>query len=73
MLGHPHAKGIAMRRALDPELRYPALLLALYAAIWVGLGIAPSYREDWLLENVIVLIAVPLLARIFHEVEAVTA
>ena len=61
MLGHPHAKGIAMRRALDPELRYPALLLALYAAIWVGLGIAPSYREDWLLENVIVLIAVPLL------------
>ena len=61
MLGHPYAKGIAMRAVMDRDLRYPALLLALYAAIWVALGVAPSYREDWLLENVIVLIAVPLL------------
>lgn len=50
-----------MRAAMPPDLRYPACLLAVYAAIWIALGIAPSYREDWLLENVIVLIAVPLL------------
>lgn len=54
-------KGTAMRRSLDPGLRYPALLLGLFILIWVALGIAPSYREDWLLENVIVVIAAPWL------------
>lgn len=36
---------------------------AALAAIWLLLAIDPSYRQDWLLENVLVLIAVPLLAR----------
>jgi putative membrane protein len=41
---------------------YPLLLLALFA-IWFGvLAVAPSYRQDWLLENLLVLIALPLLA-----------
>ena len=31
-------------------------------AIFLALGIAPSYREDWILENLIVVVAVPLLA-----------
>ena len=44
-----------------PRRRLPAVLLLAFAVIWVRLAIAPSYREDWLLENVIVFIAVPLL------------
>jgi putative membrane protein len=33
-----------------------------FGAIWTALAIAPSYRQDWLLENVLVFVAVPLLA-----------
>lgn len=46
----------------NPSSRYPLLLLLAFAGVWVALGIAPRYRQDWLLENVLVLIAVPLLA-----------
>lgn len=45
----------------NPSPRYPLSLLAAFALVWVALGIAPSYRQDWLLENVLVLFAVPLL------------
>lgn len=37
-------------------------LLAAYAAIWTALALAPWYREDWLLENMLVFAALPLLA-----------
>ena len=42
--------------------RYPLILLAIYIAIWAGLAISPWYRHDWLLENMLVFVAVPLLA-----------
>ena len=41
--------------------RYPALLLALLTPLWLALAIAPVYRQDWLLENLLVVIAVPIL------------
>ncbi|HEX5307412.1 MAG TPA: DUF2238 domain-containing protein [Dyella sp.] len=41
--------------------RFGLALLALFALVTAALGIAPRYRQDWLLENVVVLIAVPLL------------
>jgi putative membrane protein len=41
--------------------RYPAGLLVAYAVIWLALAIDPVFRKDWLLENAIVLVAVPLL------------
>lgn len=47
---------VARRRA-----RFPVLLLAVYAGWWGVLAIAPWYRQDWLLENLLVFIAVPLL------------
>lgn len=50
---------------MKPQLngnRYPAMLLLIFAVIWLVLAWAPVYRQDWLLENLIVLIAVPLLA-----------
>lgn len=40
--------------------RYPLTLLALFGLLWIALAIAPVYRQDWLLENLIVVIAVPL-------------
>jgi putative membrane protein len=40
-------------------LAYPAALLAAFAIFWLALAIGPSYRQDWLLENVVVFIAVP--------------
>jgi putative membrane protein len=36
-------------------------LLLVFVAVWIALGINPSYRQDWLLENALVLLAVPIL------------
>ena len=40
--------------------RYPMTLLALYALLWIALAIAPVFRKDWLLENMLVFISIPL-------------
>ncbi len=42
--------------------RYPAILLLVFVAIWAVLAIAPWYRQDWLLENLLVIVAIPVLA-----------
>jgi putative membrane protein len=41
--------------------RYPLTLLGLYVVFWAWMAIAPWYRQDWLLENVLVFVALPLL------------
>lgn len=41
--------------------RYPLTLLGIFLVIWIALAIDPLYRDDWLLENVLVFLAVPLL------------
>jgi putative membrane protein len=46
---------------MQPAERYPAVLLLVFGAFWTALAIAPSYRQDWLLENVLIFVAVPLL------------
>ena len=38
---------------------FPAVLLGLFVAIWIALAIAPWYRADWLLENLLVFVAIP--------------
>lgn len=40
--------------------RYPLTLLALYTLLWIALAIAPVFRKDWLLENMLVFIAIPI-------------
>jgi putative membrane protein len=40
---------------------YIGWLAVLYALLWAALAVAPYDRHDWLLENVLVLVAVPLL------------
>jgi putative membrane protein len=41
--------------------RYPLILLLIFLAWSTVLGIAPHFRQDWLLENLLVLIAISLL------------
>lgn len=43
--------------------RTARILGASFVLLWLALAIAPTDRQDWLLENVLVLVAVPLLAR----------
>lgn len=39
----------------------PAILLGIFVPIWLALAISPVSRQDWLLENLLVLVAVPTL------------
>jgi len=43
------------------DLRYPAALLVTFGGIFLLLGISPTYRQDWLLENLLVLAAIAVL------------
>lgn len=43
------------------SLRYPLALLIAFLLWWTALAVRPLYRQDWLLENLLVFIAVPLL------------
>src|SRR5690606_26421174 len=46
----------------DPvPVRHALVLLGVYALAWLLLAIDPLYREDWALENVLVLVAVAVL------------
>ena len=47
--------------------RYPLALLGAFAVIWTMLAIAPWYRQDWLLENLLVFVAVPLFVRNYRS------
>jgi putative membrane protein len=42
--------------------RVPVVLLVLFLVAWLALAIAPHYRQDWLLENALVFVALPWLA-----------
>lgn len=49
--------------------RYPKFLLATFVVLWIVLAIKPLYRQDWLLENILVAILVPaglLIVRYFR-------
>lgn len=41
---------------------YLGLLAVTYLLIWLGLSIHPLYRQDWLLENLLIFIALPIVA-----------
>lgn len=53
--------------------RYPPLLLALFLVWWLILAIAPVYRQDWLLENLLVFIAIPLLVLTYRRLRLTNA
>jgi putative membrane protein len=60
-------QSIGVRHKVQASDRYPATLLAAFSAVWLGLAINPSYRQDWLLENVIVFVGVPALVIAYHR------
>jgi putative membrane protein len=41
--------------------RVPEALFAAWLVLWIALAIEPVYRADWLLENLLVFVAVPVL------------
>jgi putative membrane protein len=41
---------------------YLAVLGAVFGALWVGLALQPRYREDWMLENILVALLVVAIA-----------
>ena len=45
----------------------PRILLTSYLAIWLLLAIRPSYRDDWLLENLLVFVAAPIVVWLHHR------
>lgn len=47
--------------------RYVAVLAILYATWWLALAIDPSYREDWIVENVLVLVFVVVLGASYRR------
>ncbi len=42
-------------------------LFVLFLLVWTALAISPWYRSDWLLENMIVFVAVPLLLVMYRH------
>lgn len=57
----------AVARSAHPHRGFALRLLALYAAWWLWLAIAPKYRADWALENVLVVLALPILAAVYRD------
>lgn len=57
--GNPNAKNSSA---------YPKTLLCIFSIWWLILAIAPRYRQDWLLENVLVFVALPLFLHGFRTV-----
>jgi putative membrane protein len=45
-----------------PHRRYLAVLGVLSAALWIALAIQPRHRQDWALENVLVVVFVVVIA-----------
>jgi len=48
------------------KLKYT--LFSIYIFLWILLAINPAYRDDWLLENILVFLAVPLLIWIDRKI-----
>ncbi|HSB94873.1 MAG TPA: DUF2238 domain-containing protein [Spongiibacteraceae bacterium] len=46
---------------------WPVALLIIYGVVWAALAIAPLDRHDWLLENLLPLLALPLLANVYRH------
>jgi putative membrane protein len=54
-------------KTLSGHDRFALLLFAVFVLVWTALAINPWYRPDWLLENLIVFVAVPVLLQIHRH------
>lgn len=60
----PHRK----REVDRANNRFALVLLVVFLLIFVALGISPSYRADWLLENLIVFLGLPAIIALHRHV-----
>lgn len=44
-----------------PITRYHAILIAVFAIVWVWAAIRPKHLDDWFLENILIFLFVPLI------------
>jgi putative membrane protein len=58
--------GMNDRPRLDGA-RFPLVLLAVFLVAAAALGISPHYRQDWLMENVLVVLVLPALVLGFRR------
>lgn len=63
----PKARRYGEMSTRTTRLRYPEVLLLAFAAIFAALGVAPSYRQDWLLENLLVFPALACLVATYRQ------
>jgi putative membrane protein len=66
MLHTPPSSDVLTRRprneaAVWNRVDYPSALLVLFGIVFVAMGISPIYRQDWALENVLVVVAAAIL------------
>lgn len=54
-------------KTLSGHDRFALTLLVMFVLIWTAFAIDPWYRSDWLLENLIVFVAVPVLIQIHRH------
>lgn len=53
---------------IEKPRRLPLILLVVFVVVFIALGLAPLHRQDWLLENLLVAVAVPLLVWSYRRV-----
>jgi len=59
----------ATPRTYDPDAhrRFATIVLGIFAAVFVALAWSPSYRADWLLENVLVFVLLPFFVATYRR------
>jgi len=53
------SRRVALHGFANASWHLPATLLAIFVAFWLALAIEPTSRQDWLLENLLTLVAIP--------------
>jgi len=51
----------------DPHKRFALVLAGLFVVVWTVSAISPWYRSDWLLENVLALLLLPVLVLSYRK------
>jgi putative membrane protein len=55
------------QHSIESPSRYPARLGIIFAVWWVAMAIAPKHRSDWVLENVLTIVAVVVLLATYRR------
>ncbi len=62
---------VAMEYATRAESKshryYPIVLFGIYILIWIWAAIAPTYRDGWWLENILVFVFIPVLIWTYYK------